>query len=257
MIGHAIGEFAYVISRTGRLRTRKFTTTFATCPVTAGIVFLQGPDKRTGTFPIPPVLLFFVLVKAIRFSYVLSRSVDLDDIIPVLSTPRQPRGLVATFVADVMLTLMATAGCAVAVDQTVSVVVDVTPSIVVDGNTNPRVGFRAGSVTNRHADGILRLVVSRFVVCLSSASFRDTHARDVRVVRSRVGITDVAGETGRTSEALVVGLLELVGKVFVKDKEVVNINLDPEEMTADVDVSDYAFPRVEEESRFEQFKGDE
>ena len=48
-----------------------------------------------------------------------------------------------------------------------------------------------------------------------------------------------------------------VVKVFVKDKEVVNINLDPEEMTADVDVSDNAFPRVEEESRFEQFKGDE
>ena len=48
-----------------------------------------------------------------------------------------------------------------------------------------------------------------------------------------------------------------VTKVFVKEKEVVNINLDPEEMTADVDVSDNAFPRVEEESRFEQFKGDE
>ena len=43
-------------------------------------------------------------------------------------------------------------------------------------------------------------------------------------------------------------------KVFVKDKEVVNINLDPQELTADVDVSDNAFPRTDVESRFDRFK---
>jgi hypothetical protein len=45
-----------------------------------------------------------------------------------------------------------------------------------------------------------------------------------------------------------------VTKVFVKDKEVTNITLDPNLKTADVDISDNYFPRRENTSRFDQFK---
>ncbi len=45
-----------------------------------------------------------------------------------------------------------------------------------------------------------------------------------------------------------------VTKVFAKDKEVVNIVLDPNEETADTDVSDNYFPRDMGGSRFDQFK---
>ena len=45
-----------------------------------------------------------------------------------------------------------------------------------------------------------------------------------------------------------------VTKVFAKDKEVVNIVLDPNEETADTDVSDNYFPRDMSGSRFDQFK---
>lgn len=45
-----------------------------------------------------------------------------------------------------------------------------------------------------------------------------------------------------------------VTKVFMKDKEVVNIALDPNLKTADVDVSNNIFPRQEGTSRFDKFK---
>jgi hypothetical protein len=45
-----------------------------------------------------------------------------------------------------------------------------------------------------------------------------------------------------------------VTKVFVKDKEVVNITLDPNAETADTEVENNSFPKREVKSRFQQFK---
>jgi hypothetical protein len=45
-----------------------------------------------------------------------------------------------------------------------------------------------------------------------------------------------------------------VTKVFVKDKEVASIRLDPMRETADIDESNNSWPKVEEQSRFEFFK---
>ena len=47
----------------------------------------------------------------------------------------------------------------------------------------------------------------------------------------------------------------VVTKVFAKEKEVVNIQIDPDQETADTDLQDNMFPRVELESRFDKFKG--
>lgn len=43
-------------------------------------------------------------------------------------------------------------------------------------------------------------------------------------------------------------------KVFAKDKEVVNIVIDPKKETADINESDNVFPRVEKESKFDELK---
>ncbi len=48
-----------------------------------------------------------------------------------------------------------------------------------------------------------------------------------------------------------------VTKVFMKEKDVVNIVLDPEKKTADVNTDDNFFPRVEQKSRFDEFNGGE
>jgi hypothetical protein len=45
-----------------------------------------------------------------------------------------------------------------------------------------------------------------------------------------------------------------VTKVFVKEKEVVSIVLDPNKEVADTNTEDNVFPRVEGTSRFDQFK---
>ncbi len=45
-----------------------------------------------------------------------------------------------------------------------------------------------------------------------------------------------------------------VTKVFVKEKEVVSIVLDPLKETSDVGLSDNVFPRIKVESKFDQFK---
>ena len=45
-----------------------------------------------------------------------------------------------------------------------------------------------------------------------------------------------------------------VKKVFVKDKEVVNIVIDPLKETADVNTGDNMFPRVKEVSKFDELK---
>ena len=45
-----------------------------------------------------------------------------------------------------------------------------------------------------------------------------------------------------------------VKKVFVKEKEVVNIVVDPNLETADVNVTDNVFPKKPVESKFEQIK---
>lgn len=45
-----------------------------------------------------------------------------------------------------------------------------------------------------------------------------------------------------------------VTKVFAKDKEAVKITLDPARKTADAHMEDNVFPRVEQKSRFDQFK---
>lgn len=45
-----------------------------------------------------------------------------------------------------------------------------------------------------------------------------------------------------------------VKKVFVKEKEVVNITIDPNDDTADTDLSNNSFPKKEQKSRLEEFK---
>ena len=45
-----------------------------------------------------------------------------------------------------------------------------------------------------------------------------------------------------------------VTKTFFKDKEVVNITIDPNEETADVNVEDNHFPKRAEDSKFDKFK---
>jgi hypothetical protein len=45
-----------------------------------------------------------------------------------------------------------------------------------------------------------------------------------------------------------------VTKTFMKDKEVVNITIDPMEETADVNVEDNHFPKRDTESRFDKAK---
>ena len=45
-----------------------------------------------------------------------------------------------------------------------------------------------------------------------------------------------------------------VTKVFIKEKEVAKIVIDPNKLTADTDPEDNTFPRTEEPDRFEKFK---
>ena len=45
-----------------------------------------------------------------------------------------------------------------------------------------------------------------------------------------------------------------VKKVFIKDKEVTNIVIDPDKMTADAYPENNAFPRAAQKDRFEKFK---
>lgn len=45
-----------------------------------------------------------------------------------------------------------------------------------------------------------------------------------------------------------------VKKVFVKDKEVVSVMIDPDLETADVNIEDNVFPKVQQPSRFDQFR---
>jgi len=47
---------------------------------------------------------------------------------------------------------------------------------------------------------------------------------------------------------------EKVTKVFVKDKEVTNIVIDPLKETADINVSDNVFPKVNQPSKFDELK---
>ena len=45
-----------------------------------------------------------------------------------------------------------------------------------------------------------------------------------------------------------------VSKVFAKEKEVVNIVIDPDKETADINLEDNIFPRKEVRSRFDSYK---
>jgi hypothetical protein len=45
-----------------------------------------------------------------------------------------------------------------------------------------------------------------------------------------------------------------VTKVFAKDKEVVNVMLDPQKETADISIEDNGFPRVAQPSKFDELK---
>ena len=45
-----------------------------------------------------------------------------------------------------------------------------------------------------------------------------------------------------------------VTKVFIKDKEVTKVMIDPGMETADINIEDNVFPKVEQPSRFDQFK---
>jgi hypothetical protein len=57
----------------------------------------------------------------------------------------------------------------------------------------------------------------------------------------------IPAEIWRTNESKVT-------KVFVKEKEVANIVIDPKQETADVNLEDNAFPKVEKTSKFDDFK---
>jgi hypothetical protein len=43
-------------------------------------------------------------------------------------------------------------------------------------------------------------------------------------------------------------------KVFVKDKEVASVVLDPKQEVADINIEDNVFPKVEKESKFDELK---
>ena len=43
-------------------------------------------------------------------------------------------------------------------------------------------------------------------------------------------------------------------KVFVKDKEVASVVIDPNQQTADINLQDNVFPRTEDPSPFDEFK---
>lgn len=45
-----------------------------------------------------------------------------------------------------------------------------------------------------------------------------------------------------------------VTKVFVKDKEVTNVMIDPNMETADINIEDNIFPKVSQPSRFDEFR---
>jgi len=45
-----------------------------------------------------------------------------------------------------------------------------------------------------------------------------------------------------------------VKKVFVKEREVVNVVIDPKQETADVNITDNVFPKRAAESKFDQLK---
>lgn len=57
----------------------------------------------------------------------------------------------------------------------------------------------------------------------------------------------IPAEIWRTNESKVT-------KVFVKDKEVTNIVIDPKQETTDVNTDDNVFPRVQKPSKFDEFK---
>jgi hypothetical protein len=46
-----------------------------------------------------------------------------------------------------------------------------------------------------------------------------------------------------------------VTKVFVKEKEVTGIMIDPNLQTADINIEDNVFPKVQKDSKFDEFKG--
>jgi hypothetical protein len=43
-------------------------------------------------------------------------------------------------------------------------------------------------------------------------------------------------------------------KVFLKEKEVVNVVIDPKKETSDINADDNVFPRVDKPSKFDEFK---
>ena len=45
-----------------------------------------------------------------------------------------------------------------------------------------------------------------------------------------------------------------VTKVFVKDKEVTHVMIDPNMETADINIEDNIFPKAQQPSRFDQFR---
>ena len=62
-----------------------------------------------------------------------------------------------------------------------------------------------------------------------------------------LSLTLIPAEIWRTNE-------QEVKKIFVKEKEVVNIVIDPNSETADINVNDNVFPKKPTENKFDQFK---
>jgi hypothetical protein len=60
-------------------------------------------------------------------------------------------------------------------------------------------------------------------------------------------VESIPAEIWRSNESTVT-------KVFVKEKEVVSIVLDPQQQTTDVNAEDNVFPRTNEPSKFDTFK---
>jgi hypothetical protein len=57
----------------------------------------------------------------------------------------------------------------------------------------------------------------------------------------------IPAEVWRTNESK-------FSKVFVKEKEVSNVMIDPNSETADVNIEDNIFPKVQRDSKFDDFK---
>ena len=135
---------------------------------------LSVTDIRASGFPNSPVcLLFIIVLEAFPIQGVVTGSMVLDQIILAVDAPRRPRPLVLALVSNIML-LVSTSFT--------------TPCIFVDGDTDPRVLLRAGSVadgnTPRHGFTLILSISGplHIAVTVSRNLLSNTHCRGTGTV---------------------------------------------------------------------------